>query len=152
MRIRQAIAFLGLGGLLVSLYLLLYKIGAVGELVCAVEGCEAVQASPYATFRGLPVAGWGVLGYAAILGVAAGGAHPAWADRRAVTFGLIALPAIGFAFSTYLTYLELFVIHAICFWCLVSYLLITTILVLAVVAWVQGRPRSGEPAGAGADR
>src|SRR6266498_4549179 len=48
MRRRQAIVLLALAGLLVSLYLWLYKIGVIGTLQCGTGGCEYVQASRYA--------------------------------------------------------------------------------------------------------
>lgn len=144
MRTRQAIAFLALGGGLVSGYLLLHKLG-MSELACAVGRCEVVQASPYAVFLGFPVAGWGVLGYAALLTVAVIGTHPAWAGHRAIPRALLALGAVGFAFSTHLTYVELFVLRAICQWCLISYAAITAIFVLAVAAWI--RERRGAAAG-----
>lgn len=133
MRFRQAIAFLALGGLLISTYLLLHRLGVVGQLVCAVEGCEVVQTSPYAVFLGVPVAGWGVLGYGLILGIAAAGAHPKLSASRGVAASLTVLGGGGFAFSGYLTALEIFVIRAICSWCVISYLLITTIFVLAAL-------------------
>lgn len=131
MWLRKAIAFLALGGLLISTYLLLHRLGVVGRLVCAVEGCEVVQTSPYAVFLGIPVAGWGVVGYALILGLAGAGAHPSLEESRGVAASLAALGGTGFAFSAYLTALEIFVIKAICFWCVISYLLISAILVLA---------------------
>jgi uncharacterized membrane protein len=153
-RARQAIAVLALAGATVSSYLLLYRWGIVGRLACAVEGCEVVQASRYAWFLGWPVAGWGLLGYATLLALAAAGAHPRWADDRRLSATLAALAAAGFAFSTYLTALELFVIRAICFWCVVSYAIIAAIFGLALWAWARHRreraaTRSAAPAASG---
>jgi uncharacterized membrane protein len=54
-------ALISLAGIFVALYLLLYKLGYVGTLVCAVGSCEVVQTSKWARFLGLPVAGWGVV-------------------------------------------------------------------------------------------
>ncbi|MBI4513520.1 MAG: vitamin K epoxide reductase family protein [Gemmatimonadetes bacterium] len=133
MWLRKAIAFLALGGLLISTYLLLHRLGVVGRLVCAVEGCEVVQTSPYAVFLSVPVAGWGVAGYALILVIAAAGAQPSLAESRGVAGSLAVLGGAGFAFSGYLTALEIFVINAICFWCVISYLLISAIFVLAAL-------------------
>lgn len=143
MKARQAIAFLALGGALVSAYLLLHRLG-MSALACGVGRCEFVQASPYAVFLGVPVAGWGLLGYVTILAVAIAGTHPAWSRGRAIGPALVALGALGFTFSTYLTYVELFVLHAICQWCIVSYAVISAIFVLALVAWI--RERRGERA------
>ena len=54
------VAALALAGIFVALYLLLYKLGMIGALSCAVGSCEIVNSSKWATFLGLPVAGWGV--------------------------------------------------------------------------------------------
>jgi len=80
MRHRMAVAVLALLGLLVSSYLLLYKMGIVGTLVCGGSGaCERVQNSSYAQFLGIPVAVYGVGGFATLLLVAlAGSAWLGW--------------------------------------------------------------------------
>lgn len=133
MRHRMAIAVLALLGLLSSLYLLLYKLGVVGSLVCGGSGaCERVQQSPYAMFLGVPVAAYGVAGFAALLVVALAGLGERWSDRAAPSLLLAVFAAVGFGFAAYLTYLEVAVIHDICRWCAFCALLITAILVLAV--------------------
>lgn len=129
---RQAIAVLALAGLFLALYLWLYKIGVVGELRCGTGGCEAVQASRYATFLGLPVALYGVAGYATLLAVSLVGLTPAFAVRRGPGVTLATLATLGFAFTLYLTALELFVIHAVCRWCVGSAAIITAIWLLAL--------------------
>ena len=58
--------------------------------------------------------------------------------------GLLALALVGVLFSIYLTLLELFVIHAVCMWCLSSALIATLILLVAVVQLTpRRRPASG---------
>src|SRR5581483_6328217 len=64
---RQAIALFALLGLFIALYLWLHALGIVGELTCGTGSCEAVQASRYARFLGVPVALYGVIGYAMLL-------------------------------------------------------------------------------------
>jgi len=129
----MAVAVLALGGLLVSTYLLLYKLGVIGSMVCgAGNECERVQASQYATFLGFPVAGYGVGGYLVLLGLALWGLQEAQASRPAITRWLAGLSALGVVFSLYLLYLELFVIHAICRWCSVSGLLILAICAVSI--------------------
>jgi len=139
MRHRQAIALLSLAGWFVSVYLWLYKIGAIGELQCGAGGCEAVQLSPHAVFLGLPVAFYGVAGYAVLFGLSLAGLQDRWRRSPWISPALLALAAIGFLFSAYLTYLELFVIHAICRWCVVSAVLMTAIFVIAAAAFVRER-------------
>ena len=132
MRRRQTMVVLALAGLLVATYLWLYKIGVIGVLQCGTGGCEAVQASRYAELLGVPVAFVGVAGYAALLGVGLVGVQPAFAVDRRVTLLLAALATVGFAFALYLTAIELFVLHAMCRWCVVSAAIITAIWVLAL--------------------
>ncbi len=135
MRHRMAVAVLALCGLLVSTYLLLYKLGVVGSLVCgAGGGCERVQASSYADLFGLPVAAYGVGGYVVLLGVALYGLGEPRVGSLAPTRWLAGLSAVGLLFSLYLLYLELFVIHAVCRWCSVSGVLILAICAVSVGA------------------
>ena len=129
---RMAIALLALVGLFVSAYLTLFKLGYLGEIQCAVGGCETVQMSPYAMLLGLPVAVWGVGAYVVLFALALVGIQPRWADSPRVALGLFGVAAVGVAFSAYLTYLEAFVIHAWCQWCVVSAILVTLIFLLSL--------------------
>ncbi len=129
-------ALLALAGLFVALYLTLYKLGYIGTLVCAVGSCETVQTSKWATFLGLPVGAWGVAYYAAIFALAVAGLMPALAERRWVSQVLVAVTGFGVLFSLWLTYLELFVIHAICQWCVMSALIAVA---LFVTSWLDLR-------------
>ncbi len=131
---RRAIAVLALLGALDATYLLLGKLGITHGYVCSVTGgCEVVNTSPYSEFLGVPVAAIGLLGYVAILIVALAAIQPRWlADRRPdKLLGL--LSGVAVAFSLYLTYVELFVLRAVCQWCIVSQLIIIVIFVLALV-------------------
>jgi uncharacterized membrane protein len=138
---RMTVAALALVGLFVALYLTLYKLGVLGELSCAVGSCETVNTSRWASFLGLPVAAWGVGFYLATLAVALAGTQERLADARGVSLALVAMSGIGVLFSAYLTYLELFVIDAICMWCVVSAVIVTLILALSLL---DLRERSGE--------
>lgn len=134
MRHRQAIAVMALLGLLLSVYLTMFKLGMVGPLQCGDGGaCEKVQLGPWGSLFGIPVAAFGVVGYLAILLIAIAGLQPRLAARRAPTLLILLLSAGGVAFTAYLKYLEFFEIHAVCRWCVVSAVLITAILVTAVV-------------------
>lgn len=139
---RMAVAILALIGLFISAYLLLYKLGVYGELACGTGSCETVQASAYATFLGLPVAGWGVGWYAAVFVVAflstqASFSAASWPPRL-----LLVLATAGLAFSGYLTYVELFVINAVCRWCVVSALITVAIFVLGMSGGVRKAGRA----------
>ena len=138
---RQLVALLALLGLFIAIYLTLYKTGAIAELKCTVGSCETVQTSRWATFLGLPVAAWGIIFYASLFALSLASLQGRLVDSRAVSVGLVALTGWGVIFSAWLTYLELFVIHAICQWCVVSAILVT---MAFVIAWLdlRDRPRS----------
>ena len=96
------------------------------KALCTFGGCETVQTSRWATVHGLPVAIAGLIGYVSILLSLAIRRELA----RAAAFG-IAL--IGFGFSLYLTYRELFTIKAICQWCVASAVFMTALTVLTAI-------------------
>jgi uncharacterized membrane protein len=98
------------------------------KIVCLAGGggCEKVQSSTYAELAGVPVAVLGLVGYAAIL---ASLALPE--EQGAVAAAFISL--VGFGFSAYLTWAELFRIHAICQWCVASACVMTALTVVSVV-------------------
>jgi uncharacterized membrane protein len=127
----MAIALLSLLGVFVSAYLYLYKIGKIGSLACGAGGCEAVQLSRWSSFLGVDVALLGLIGYLGLLGLALAGLRQDLTGRRGVAVALLAASGVGVLFAGYLTYLELFVIHAICFWCVSSAVIISVVCVLA---------------------
>jgi uncharacterized membrane protein len=133
MMYRMSAAFLSLAGLFISGYLYLYKIGKIGSLACGTGGCETVQLSSWSRFAGLEVSLIGVLGYAVLLGLSLAALQPSLAAERWPATLLAVLAALGVAFTAYLTYLELFVIHAICRWCVGSAVIITGVFVVALL-------------------
>jgi uncharacterized membrane protein len=129
---RMSAALLSLAGLFISGYLYLYKIGRIGSLACGTGGCETVQLSSWSRFAGLEVSLIGVLGYAGLLALSlaslqVGESRPWLVRAMAIAAGL------GVAFTVYLTYLELFVIDAICRWCVASGAIIMAIFVVALL-------------------
>jgi uncharacterized membrane protein len=129
---RMSAALLSLAGLFISGYLYLYKIGRIGSLACGTGGCETVQLSSWSRFAGLEVSLIGVFGYAGLLALSlaslqAGETRPWLVRAMAVAAGM------GVVFTLYLTYLELFVIHAICRWCVASGAIILAIFGVALL-------------------
>ena len=130
---RMGIAALALIGVFIAAYMLFYKIGLIGTVVCGASGgCEVVQNSQYAFFLGLPVAAWGLAGYLLIFCLALLGAQPRFAEERWVAGGLLGLTGVAFVFSIYLSALEQWVIGAWCRWCIASAILATLAFLLAV--------------------
>lgn len=129
---RMAVAVLGLMGFFVSLYLLLYDLGFMGEIICGVGSCAEVQASPWAHLGPVPVALFGVLGYAALLGLSVAGLQPGRRSSSVIGGLLFAGALVGVLYSAWLTWLEAAVIHAWCQWCVMSAVLMVLIFVAAL--------------------
>ena len=122
-------------GVFVSTYLTLYKFGYIGSLQCAVGSCETVNTSRWATFFGLPVAAWGLGFYVSALALVVVGIQERYADSRALSLALVALTGWGVLFSGWLTYLELFVIDAICIWCVTSAVIVLVMFAVSVAEY-----------------
>ncbi len=128
---------LALAGLLISLYLASTKLA--GEIpVCGpIRGCETVNTSPYSELLGIPVALFGA-GFSVVL---LGAAIRWWRAGDVLALRVAyALGLIGVIFVAYLTYLEIFVVGAVCIWC-VGYA--ASILAGFLVAVVAVRRESG---------
>jgi uncharacterized membrane protein len=130
---RMSAALLSLTGLFISAYLYLYKLGKIGSLACGTGGCETVQLSPWSMIAGVDVALIGVLGYAGLLALTLAALQPGLVGRRWPAGLLAGLAGVGVLFSVYLTYLELFVIHAICRWCVASGFVILAIFIVVLL-------------------
>jgi uncharacterized membrane protein len=125
-RLRIAILVLCLIGIGVAGYLTYVHYEGLKVLCLSSGGCETVQASKYAKLDGVPVALLGLLGYIGILG-----SLLVRGDLGKV--GGFGIALIGFGFSMYLTYRELFTIKAICQWCVSSAVLMTLLLILTLI-------------------
>jgi len=112
-------------GLMISLYLLSVHWGW-WQIVCLDLGdCEVVNMSSYAELLGIPVALLGAFTYVSLLVTAMLSWRQFYEDLASLVQFFLA--AVGVAFSAYLTYIEIFVLRAICPWCVLSALLITLI-------------------------
>jgi len=123
-------------GALDSTYLLIYKLTGLNQMCIGNGGCHDVNFSVYSEFHGIPLSLIGLLAYLAILAILL-------AERRMklaadngplVIFGM---GLVGVAYSAYLTYLELNVIHAVCPFCVTSAIVFTLIFILAIIRLVK---------------
>jgi uncharacterized membrane protein len=102
--------------------------------VCTSSSCLKVQTSVYSKLVGVPVAVLGLIGYVAILGSLLA---PESETSRLAT---LVFTLAGFGFSAYLTYRELFSIHAVCEWCASSAGIMTILVCLSVWRFLRGEP------------
>jgi uncharacterized membrane protein len=131
----RLIQLLAVPGLIVAFYLWLYHEGNL-IAVCGAGGwddCGAVSGpgAPYSSVGPVPVAAIGFLGYAAIFGLIWLRAWVPLLDEYMPEL-IVGLTGLAFLFTLYLTALELFVIHAVCRYCLVSAGIVTVMFVLAL--------------------
>lgn len=151
--VQVAIMALAVLGFADSAYLLYEHLGH--EIVCIGQGCSIVDDSPYAEVFGIPMSVMGLVGYALILGAAVAGLRLRGRAREWAKAAVYGFALVGLLYSGYLTYLELFVIRAICTWCVISAVIVAAIFALAAVEFWQVGPRRaarapsrGEGAGA----
>lgn len=136
-RLAAGMAALALIGLAISTYLTVLKLAGEAPLCVVGGGCETVQTSRYSVLLGIPVAAYGAAWSTAALASAV-----VWfrtGDRRALL--LLYLGGLaGTLIEAYLVYLELFVIHAVCSWCV-------TYGATVVAGWLLTLPalRLGDP-------
>lgn len=132
---RVLLAVLAVAGLLMSAYLTwVHLLGLSPVCLSGNGGCETVQSSRYAEILGVPVAALGMGGYAGLL------LSAVLRGEAGALLGLF-VTLVSVLFSAYLTYLELFVIYAICQWCVSSAALMTAAFILCVIRISQLRKK-----------
>ena len=124
-------------GLAVASYLTYVHYAGISPACTAGQSCVKVQTSQWSKLGGVPVALIGLIGYIAIL------ASLLVPDREEARLATLGLTLVGFGFSAYLTYRELFSIHAICEWCASSAVILTLLLILSVIRYLAD-PESPE--------
>jgi uncharacterized membrane protein len=130
---------LTIAGIGVAGYLTYVHYAGIKPACTAGASCIKVQTSEWSKLDGIPVALIGLVGYVVIL------ASLLAPDREETRLSTLGLTLIGFGFSAYLTYRELFSIHAVCEWCASSAGIMTILLVCAVARYVR-TPSSTPPA------
>jgi uncharacterized membrane protein len=135
--LRRTAAFLATFGLGVATYIAIADAGGdAPACIAGSTGCATVADSSYSHLLGVNVAIFGIVGYALILVTTLLRGDGARMSGFAIALG-------GFGFSVYLTYLELFVIDAICQWCVASAALMTLLFALNATRMLGyvGKPR-----------
>ena len=131
-RLRQITIALTIIGLLVSIYMTIYKLTNNESMCIGSSGCSEVNASRYSEINGIPVAVLGVVGYAAILALLFLEQRPGFIQENGsmIFFGI---SLIGFLFTLYLIYLEIALIKAYCPFCLASQAVMIVIFIISVI-------------------
>ena len=123
-------------GLLVSVYMTIYKVTSNDALCLGSGDCSTVNASRYSEVYGIPVATVGIAGYFAILLV-----H--WYEKRDKLFEkngpmlVFGMALTGFLFTLYLIYIEFAILKAYCPFCLASQSAMTLIFIISVIRLVR---------------
>ncbi len=118
-----------LAGLALTAYLTFTAwFGELPAFCGAASDCDLVQQSRWSTLIGVPIAFWGFLTYALL-------AHFTWRLRTRPSSWRAALivAVVGAAVSWYLTAVSVFVIEAVCAYCLASFGIMNVLLILMLV-------------------
>ncbi|HWD66287.1 MAG TPA: vitamin K epoxide reductase family protein [Solirubrobacteraceae bacterium] len=136
--LKIAIAVLAVIGLGIAGYTTYEHYNGFATLIClgghhGHSSCQQVQSSPWSRLDGVPVSVLGLVGYFVLL------VSLAFRGDLARAFGfLVAL--IGFGFSAYLTYREVFTLKEICEWCVGSAIVMTILMILTGIRFLRGEP------------
>jgi len=128
-----ATALVSLIGLADSIYLTVEHLAGRSVRCTITSGCSEVLSSPYASVRGYPLAALGALAYFVVFSLATLAAFGYRYVGQLLTFVVAAM----FLTTLWLLYLQAFVIHHFCQFCLLSALVTTTLTVLAILALRQ---------------
>jgi uncharacterized membrane protein len=137
-RLLIAIAVISLIGVGVAGYLTYTHYEGLNVVCLSSGGCETVQKSVYSKLAGVPVAVLGLAGYIGIL-------LTLFIRNELGRIAAFGIALIGFLFSLYLTYREIFTIKAICQWCVGSAVLMTILTVLTAIRVMRFESEPAEP-------
>jgi uncharacterized membrane protein len=128
-------------GLLDSLYLAYTKLTHTAIVCADVGDCETVNNSRYSEIAGIPIALLGVGAYLFILVISA--VENRFERDSVLPIGIqFGVALTGTIYSGYLTYLEVFVLHAICPYCVISAILISGVLILSILRLLEVEPHA----------
>lgn len=123
-------------GLLVSVYMTIYKLTENNAMCLGSGDCSTVNASKYSEIYGIPVGAVGVLGYAAILVLHLIENRNKFLRQNALLF-IFGLALTGFLFTLYLVYVEFAILKAICPFCLTSQITMTIVFIISVIRLIR---------------
>lgn len=130
-----AIAFTILG-LLVSIYMTVYKYTKNEKMCVGSGGCNIVNSSRYSEVSEIPVAVFGIVGYASILAVLLLESKNKFLEQNG-TMVFFGLSFTGFLFTVWLIYVEVALIKALCPFCLTSQASMTIVFITSVIRLIR---------------
>ncbi len=119
-------------GILDAIYLLVYKLTGNNNMCLGNGGCHNVNFSSYSEIDGIPVSVFGIAAFLLITGILLLEPQLKLA-RENGPLAIFGISLAGVAFTAYLTWLEVYVIHSICPFCVASAIIITLIFILAII-------------------
>lgn len=131
---------LSLTGLAIAAYLTTVYLQHIPPLCASSGGCVVVQHSRYAHVLGIPTPVFGLVGYTLLFITAC------LPGQRARAAGMV-FTVFAIGASVVLTYLELNVIHALCYWCVASAACAFFHVVVNSTRYVRGEPVAAEALG-----
>lgn len=134
----RIIFILSLAGVLIAAYVLQSFIRQT-PIVCVNTGCELVRKSPYGYILGIPVPGVGLVGYSLLALFAF---LQTTTEKKELLYGILGISTFGVLFVTWFTYMELFVIKAVCTWCAISAVNMVVIFIYAVKIYLLGKKKN----------
>lgn len=135
-RLSQLTFALVIVGLLVSIYMTIYKITSNENMCIGSKDCSVVNASRYSEINNIPVAVIGVGGYTALLAILLLERRPGFIKQNGSML-FFALALVGFFFTVYLIFVEIVLIKAYCPFCITSQVAMTLIFILSVIRLVK---------------
>ena len=124
-------------GLAVSIYTTIEKLTNHSRMCLGNGNCQTVLSSSYAEIRGFPVSGVGIIGYVAILVALILEVKGGRFFKENATLAIFGMTLIGFLFTLYLIYLEIFVIKALCPFCVTSQVSMTILFVISLIRFIK---------------
>jgi len=135
-RLRKVIIVFTVIGLLVSIYMTIFKLTNNESMCIGNGGCSIVNASGYSSINGIPVAAVGIGGYLAILIMLFLERKPGFFEDNGSMI-LFGLTLTGFLFTLWLIFVEVALIRALCPFCLASQISMTIIFILTVIRVIK---------------
>jgi uncharacterized membrane protein len=128
------LAALDVVGLLIASYLSIVELNNELPSCGVLHGCETVASSPYSRIAGVPVAVFGVALSLVLLSLALAWW---WTNRPGLLLAHYSLSFVGVMFEGYFTWIELFVIHAVCMWCALYAISLLLRFAVTLIVWVR---------------